>query len=466
MYKLKHKKPVYFDYDLLVIGTGAGGGVAAHLATAAGKKVAVIEAEKIGGECPNYGCVPTKSLLQAAEIYNAAKEGERFGIDGKGVKFDYKKIKAWKDEVVAKTGTEEGEEFYHKEHVKVIHGHAHFINPWTVSVGARRYTARNFMIATGTRAVVPPIAGLAEAGYMTYRQGIDLDELPESVFVVGGGPIGCEFAHLFSSLGSKVHVAEMAPRLIAMEDAEVGELLGALFERRGIEVHTGVKVVRVTKEGRSKVVHFEKDGQIHSAKVAEVMVASGMSPNTDLGLENAGVSYDRGGINVNKYMQTSAKHIYAAGDVVGPYRFTHTAAYQSRIAAHNMYHRDERQKVKANYTAVPRCVFVDPELASVGLSEQQLKDKKIPYQVGAVPISVIGRAGTSGVENGFVKVLASKHGTILGASIASPRAGEMIHELALAVQHRMTARQIAETIHAFPTWSEAVRKACQRLKSK
>lgn len=466
MYKTKHKKPVYFDYDLIVIGTGAGGGVAAHLATKAGKKVAVIEAEKVGGECPNYGCVPTKALLQAAEVYNTIKEGARFGVSSSGVKVDFNKVQSWKDGAVERTGTDEGEEFYHQEHIRVIHGHAHFINPHTVTVGARRYTAKNFLVASGTTDAVPPIAGLKEFGFINYRGALELKTLPASLFIIGGGPIGCEFAHFFASLGTKVHIGEMAPRLVAMEDPEAGELLGALFERRGVEVHTGVKVSRITKEGSSKVVSFEKDGAVHTARVSEVMLATGKAPNTDLGLENAGVVYDRGGIKVNKYMQTAAKHIYAAGDVVGPYRFTHTASYQSRIAAHNMYHRDESKKIKADYAAVPRCVFVDPEIACVGATEQQLCDKKIPYQIAALPISVIGRANTSGVDHGFVKVLATKHGTILGGTIVSPRAGEMIHELALAVQHRMTARQIAETIHAFPTWSEAVRKTCQKLKSK
>lgn len=465
MYKVKHKKPVYFDYDLLVIGTGAGGGVAAHMATAKGLKVAVIEAGKIGGECPNHGCVPTKALLQAAEAFSVLNEAAKFGVTA-SVKADYSQIKAWKDRVVAKTGTEEGEEYYHRQHVRVIHGHAHFIGPWTVSVGARRYTAKKFLVATGTQPLVPPIPGLKENGYITHREAIDLDKRPASVFVIGGGPIGVEFGHLFATLGSKVHLAEMAPRLVNLEDPEVGELLAALFERRGVQIHTGARVVRVTKDGRFKVVHFEQNGQTHTAKVEQVLVASGMAPNTDLGLENANVDYDHSGIKVNKYMQTTNKHIYAAGDVVGPYRFTHTAAYQSRIAAHNMFHRGESRKVVASYHAVPRCIFVDPEVACVGMTEQQLKDKKIAYQTEAVPISVIGRSNTSGQENGFVKILAGKYGTILGASIVSPRAGEMIHELTLAVNYHMTARQIAETIHAFPTWSEAVRKACQKIKSR
>lgn len=464
MSTVRRNKPVYFDYDLIVIGTGAGGGVAAHMAATSGKKVAVIEAEKLGGECPNFGCVPTKALLHAAETYQNALHGERFGLKAKDVGFDYKIVKAWKDTAVYHTGTEEGEAFYASEGVHVISGYAHFVSPWTISVNSRRYSSHKFLIASGTKSVIPPIPGLADAGFMTYRQAIDLLKPPKSLFVLGGGPIGCEFAHLFNSFGSKVHIADMAPRLLGLEDQEAGELVGALFQTHGIEVHVGAKVTRVAKHNGSKTVYFEQNGTVHKAIVEEVLVASGKAPNTDIGLENAGVEYDRGGIKVNDYMQTTNKHIYAAGDVVGPYRFTHTASYQSRIAAHNMFHRENH--LKAQYHAIPRCVFTDPEVASVGYSEQQLKDEGMAYQVSAVPITVIGRANTSGVDSGFVKVLAGKAGTLLGATIVSPRAGEMIHELTLAVQHHLTARQVAETIHAFPTWSEAIRVACQRIKSK
>jgi dihydrolipoamide dehydrogenase len=462
MYKAKHRKPGHFDYDLMVIGTGSGGGIAAHLAAKSGKKVAVVEAERVGGECPNFGCVPTKALLQAAEVYQTAREGDRFGIHAKDVRLDYTAIKAWKDHAVDHTGAVEGEAFYESEGIKIIHGLAHFIDPWSVSIKGHRYRARKFLIATGTKSVVPPIPGLAESGFMTYREAIDLTKLPKSVFIIGGGAIGCEFGHLFNSLGSEVQIADFAPRLIALEDPEVGELIGALFENRGMQVHTGAKIMRVTTTGSAKTVHFEKEGRAHQATVSDILLATGKAPNTDLGLENAGVAYDRGGVKVNKYMQTTSKHIYAAGDIVGPYRFTHTAAYQSRVAVHNMFHREH--KVAAQYHAVPRCVFTDPEVACVGYTEAQLNERKVAYISSAVPISVIGRSNTSGIDSGFVKVLATKYGTLMGASIVSPRAGEMIHELTLAIQHRMTARTIAETIHAFPTWSEAVRIACQKIK--
>lgn len=464
MYKVNRKRPANIDFDLIVLGTGAGGGVAAHIANREKKRVAVIEPEAIGGECPNFGCVPTKALLQAAESYEVAKNSDQFGVHTSKVSFDYPAIKAWKDRAVDHTGTSEGKQIYIDEGITLIKGTAHFLDPWTVSVGGRRYTARKFLIATGTKQIVPPIPGLAEAGFMTSREAIDVTKLPKSLFVIGGGAIGCEFTHLFSTFGSQVHIADMAPRLIGLEDPEVGELLQALFESRGIEVYTGVRITKVAKKGDSKTVFFEKDGKEHHVSVEEILLSTGKAPNTDLGLVNAGVAFDRSGITINKFAQTTNKHIYAAGDVAGPYRFTHTASYQSRIAAHNMFHT--KKKYSARYNAVPRCVFVEPEIACVGATEQQLKDARMHYQIGAVPINIIGRSNTSNMDTGFVKVIASKSGVLLGASIVSPRAGEMIHELTLAIHQQLKAKAVAETIHAFPTWSEAVRLACQKIKSK
>ncbi len=463
MHKTRHKRPLHFDFDLIVIGSGSAS-AGAHLARREGKKVAIVEADLIGGECPNVGCVPTKALLQAAEVYRTAKDGARFGIRASGLSVSYPSVKAWKDLAVKRTGTSEGAQLFAHEGIKLLRGHAHFLSPWSISVNGRRYTARNFLIATGTRPVVPPIPGLKEAGYLNHRSALDLIRLPKSVFIIGGGAIGCEFAELFNTFGVKVHLAEFAPVLVPLEDPEVGETLADLFERRGVNVQTAAKVIRVDKKGSLKVVSFEQNGAIHQATVEEIFVSAGMRPNTDLGLENAGVNYTKAGITTNTYMQTAAKHIYAAGDVVGPYRFTHMASYQSRIATHNMFHR--KRKFFAEYHAVPRCVFVEPEIACVGLTERELKQRRKPFQTASVPIAVLGRANTSDTHEGFVKVLATPKGKLLGASIVSPRAGEMIHELALAVRHGMYARSVAQTIHAYPTWSEAIRLACQKIKSK
>lgn len=454
------KKPNEIDFDLIVIGTGAGGGVAAHLAAAKGKRVAVVEQEKVGGECPNYGCVPTKAVLQAAEVYRTILEASDFGINVGSVKPDFKAIHSWKNKAVRNTGTEDGIEAYRSEDITVLSGHAHFLSPWVISVGKRRFSAHHFLIATGTHDVIPPVPGLIESGFISYRQALDLTIMPKKLLIIGGGAIGCEFSHYFSTFGVQVTLVEFAPRLMIREDEEMGELAKAIFEHDGVDVQTNAKVIKVEKSGKQKIVTIDRQGTIKKVTVDEVLLAAGKSPNVDLGLENAGVEYSKRGIEVERTMQTNVPHIYAAGDVTGMYMFTHTASYQSRIAGLNMF---SALKHMADYRAVPRCVYISPEFASVGRSEDELRAAKTKYQVAAVPIDIIGRSNVTQQDTGFVKILADKKGVILGASIVAPRAGEMIHELALAIQWKMKASKIDYTIHAYPTWSQAVRICASKI---
>jgi mercuric reductase len=452
----------HYDYDLIIIGSGGGGSVAAHISNNLGKKVAVIERSEMGGECPNWGCVPTKALLQAAEIYDNARHGQKFGIRGTTLGYNYPSIKAWKDLAVHRTGTWEGEKVYEAEGIHVLRGEAHFVSPHEITVNRRHYSADKFLIATGTRSFIPPIEGLEKSGYLTFKEAINLTRPPKSVFVIGGGAIGCEFSELFSIFGTKIYLSDITPRILMKEDEEVGELAQKIFEeKRGMTVLTSTKVTRVVKEGMSRRVYYQRGRDTDSVKVDEVLLASGKLANVDMGLENAGVEYTPKGIAVNEYMQTSAKHIFAAGDVAGPYMFTHMAIYQSRLAANNMWHK---QKVAADYRAVPRCVFTSPEIASVGLSEDECIKRDIKIKKALAPISIVGRANTANVDDGFVKVITTTDGTLIGASIVSPRAGEMLHELTLAIQMELTAEEVASTIHAFPTWSEAVRVACNKIR--
>lgn len=451
-----------FDYDVIVLGSGAGGSVAAHISNNLGKRVAIVEPAEIGGECPNWGCVPTKALLHAAGIYDAAKRGQEFGIRGGTLSYNYPSLKAWKDLAVHRTGTWQGKELYESEGLTVLKGEAHFISPNEVTINRRHYSAEKFVIATGTHNFIPPIEGLDKAGYITFKEAIDLTRPPKSLFVVGAGAIGCEFAELFSIFGTKIYLADITPRLLMKEDQEVGELTRKIFqEKRGMTVLMNAKVVKVVKDGLAKRVTYQQGRELKTVKVDEVLIASGKLANVDIGLENAGVEYTPKGVIVNEFMQTSAKHIFAAGDVCGPYQFTHMAIYQSKLVANNMW---QKQKIAADYRAVPRCVFVNPEIATVGLSEDECIKRDLKIKKALAPISIIGRANTSNVDEGFVKVIALQDGTLIGASIVSPRAGEMLHELTLAVQMGITAQEVASTIHAFPTWSEAIRIACSKIR--
>jgi dihydrolipoamide dehydrogenase len=452
-----------YDYDLIVLGSGGAGSVAAHMSASLGKRVAIVEKDEVmGGECPNYACVPSKSLLQAAAIYDAAKRGQKFGIRGATLSYNYPSMKAWKDLAVHRTGTWQGKRVFENDGITVINGEAHFISDHEVTVNRRHFSAEYFLIATGTHDFIPPIEGLDKAGYLTFKEAADLTRPPKSIAIVGAGAVGCEYAELFSIFGTKVHLIDITPRLLMKEDEEVGEVLRQQFEEvRGMNILLNTKVIKTAKEGLTKRVYFQQGREMKSIKVDEILIASGKLASVDIGLENAGVEYTPKSVQANEYMQTTTKHIYTAGDVTGPYQYTHTSVYQGRLAAHNMWHK---QKVPVDYRAVPHIIFVNPEIAAVGMSEDECIKRDLKYKKALAPLTIIGRANTANVDRGFVKVITEPDGTLLGASIVSPHAGEMIHELTLAIQYGLTAQEVANTIHAFPSWSEAVRVACNKIR--
>lgn len=450
------------DFDLIIIGSGAGGSVGAHYAASLGKKVAVFEKTVIGGECPNWACIPTKALLYAADVYQAVKKASQFGTIVHSIALNYKTVKNWKDLVVSRTGAAKGAASFAEDGIILVKAKATFTSPRSVTAVGKTYTADKFIIATGSSVFVPPVPGLAEAGYITFRQAVDFDSQPKSIFILGGGPIGCEFTQIFNTFGSKVYLADNVPRLLAKDEPEVGQLIEALFTNRGVNVLTSCTVNKVVPHGKQKIVQYEHQGKHHEIVVDEILVATGKRPVLDLDLEKAGVAFDNHGIKVNPYLQTSKPHIYATGDVVGPYLFTHTGYYQSYIAAHNAF---SQNPIKPDYSVVPRCVFTSPEVASVGITEEQAKEKKIRTLRGVAPIAVLGRANTSNELDGFVKVITDQSGKILGAAIVAPRAGELIHQLAMAMQLKAKASDVANMIHAFPTFSEAIKIACSSLNS-
>ncbi|HEX6462155.1 MAG TPA: dihydrolipoyl dehydrogenase [Candidatus Saccharimonadales bacterium] len=452
-----------FDYDLIVIGAGAGGSVAATIANNAGKRVAMIEAGRMGGECPNWGCIPTKAMIYAANIYADAKHASEFGLRTAMIGYNYPSIKAWKDKVVRRTGAAQGKQYYESLGIDVIKGEAHFLSPYEVTVNRRHYTAANFIIASGSKTTIPPIDGLADVPYITNREALELNRPPKSTFIVGGGAIGCEFAQLFATFGSKVHIAEIAPRILPNEDEETSKLLTEIFTKQnGMSIHTNAKVLSVEKEGVAKRVTYRIGDDTRSVRVDELMIATGKEAIVDFGLENAGISYSRQGITVNEHLQTNVSHIYAAGDVIGHFMFTHMSIYQGRLAAHNVLH--PRKMLSADYRAVPHVIFLQPEVAAVGMLEDECLKRAMEYKKATAPISIISRANVNDINNGFVKVITNQHGILIGATVVAPHAGEIIHELTLAVQLGVSASEVASTIHAFPTWSEAVRVACAKIK--
>lgn len=451
---LKRKK---YDYDLIVIGSGSGGSVGAHYAASIGKKVAIFEESAVGGECPNFACVPTKALLHAANLYQQAKDSSLFGLDIQKVTVDYPNIHKWKNLVVSRTGTSHGKESFERDNIHLIEQRAEFVSPHEVGASDRTYSANKFLIATGSKVFIPYIPGLAEAGYVTFKQAVNFTHLPASILIFGGGAVGCELAHVFTSFGAKVTLVNRSERILSKEDKEVSDLVEALFRTEGINVLTNTSIIRVEKKDSKKIVSLQKGHETHHHEYDEILIATGKVPVIDFAPEKAGVLVHDGHLKVNRYLQTTASHIYAAGDVVGPFLFTHTGYYQSYIATQNAF---SYRKLVPDYRAVPRCVFIQPEVASVGITENDAKEKGIRIKKGIVATAIVGRANTSNEMDGFVKVITDKNDIIIGSSIIAPSAGEMIHEMALAIKLRASAKILAEMMHAYPTFSEAIKIAC------
>ena len=454
------KKP-QFDYDLIVIGSGAGGSAAATIAAREGKKVAIIESETFGGDSPNWSDVPTKALLHAAQLYDEARHGARFGLRSNTLGYNYPSLRTWKELAVKRTGAAGNKKFYESQGIDAFLGNAHFLSPHEVTVNRRHMTAAHFLVATGSHWVAPDIQGLADIHYLTPRTILESIRPPKSLYIIGGGTIGVELAQLMAIFGTKVYLAEVAARILPKEDEEVGELIERLLlENKGVTTLTQTRTLSIVKDGLGARVTFLRGGVEKSVRVDEILIATGRTPSVDLGLENASIQYTPAGIEVNEHLQTSARHIYAAGDVLGHSRHTHTALHESRVAAHNIL---MKTRVAPDYTASPRLTFTFPGVASVGLSEDDCLKRDLPINKATAPLGIIARSNTSDFHDGFVKVITDKKGVILGATVVAPHAAEIVHELALAVKYGLTASQVAATPHAFLSWSEAVRVACGKL---
>ena len=450
-----------YDFDLIVIGSGAGGSAAATIAAKEGKKVAIVERDTFGGTSPNWGDVPIKALLHAAQLYDEAKAGARFGLRSGALGYNYPSLREWKNIAVKRTGANGNRSYYEKEGVTTLHGTAHFLSPHEISVSRQRYSAAHFLVATGASWVVPSIHGLSLETATTPREILEVMRPPKTLYVIGGGTVGVEIAQLMAIFGTKVYIADIASRLLPGLDSEAGELLATLLaDTKGVTVLTQTRTLAIEKENIAHRITYSRGGQEYSLRTDEVLLAAGRTPNVDLGLEPAGVQYTAKGILVNDQLQTSAKHIFATGDVLGRGGHTHSALLESRIAANNILHKS---KLTPDYTATPEVVFTHPGIATVGLSEDDCLRRDLRIQKAVAPLTIIARSNTSDFRDGFVKLITNKKGVLIGATIMSPHAGELIHELALAIKYELTAAEVAATPHAFLTWSEAVRVAASKL---
>ena len=439
--------------DLVIIGGGAGGLVVASVAGQLGLKVTLIEKEdKLGGDCLHYGCVPSKALIQAARVASLMRRGDAFGLPSVEADIDLGKVNDHVHSVIEHIQQHDDPERFRSYGCEVIFGAAEFIDSHRVKVLDREIRGRRFLIATGSRPFIPPVEGLEEAGYLTNLDLFSLRTLPARLVVLGGGPIGLEMAQAFSRLGSQVTVVERLPQLLPQEDPEIADALQACLASEGIEIHTSTSAERVSRESDNRSVFCSGNLRLDAD---QVLVAVGRKPNVEnLGLETAGVTFSNKGITVDRRMRSSQKHIFACGDVCGPYPFTHMAEYQAGIVISNAIFRFPK---KTDYRVIPGVTYTDPELARVGLTEQQARDQGIKPVVLRFPFSEIDRALTEVETCGMSKLVTHK-GKILGASILGPHAGELIHEIALAMQTGTKIADISATIHAYPTLAQIHRR--------
>lgn len=451
-------------YDLTIIGGGPGGYVAALRAATLGAKVAVVEFSKVGGTCLNRGCIPSKALLHSADLYDQVKNAAEFGVITEPPKADLPAMVKRMDGVVAQLV--KGIELLFKQRgVRLINGRGSLLAPDKVlaqtEAGEEVLNTKKIIIATGSAPARPPIPGGDGEGVITSNEILWLQEIPGSMVVIGAGAIGLEFGYLFSTLGTKVTVIEMLPKIIPTEDEEVTTELGRALRRKGVEIYTSAAVNEIaTVDGKKRVTYTYQEQQ-KSVDADLVLMATGRLPYTEgLGLEKLGIEMDRRAIMVNAKMETSVPGIYAIGDVVGGAMLAHKASAEGRVAVANAL----GQEVEMDYRAVPACVYTHPETASVGLNEAEAAQQGINVKVGRFPFRALGRAVAMGERTGFVKVVAdAETDVVLGAQMIGPHVTDLIAEAVLAVQRGVTAEQLGETIHAHPTLAEPVQEAAEDI---
>ena len=463
------KKPARFDRNLVVIGAGSAGLVTAYIASAIKARVTLVEKHQMGGDCLNTGCVPSKALIRSAKLLSHMARSKEFGIESATAKFDFAAVMERVQSVIRTVEPHDSVARYSELGVDVVEGSAKIVSPWEVDItrndgSTQRLTTRSIVIAAGARPFVPPIPGIDEVGYLTSDNVWNLRELPRRLVVLGGGPIGSELAQAFARLGAQVTQVEMASRIMMREDPEVSEMVQRRFAAEGIAVLVNHRAKQFLIENGEKVLIAEYEGRDVRIPFDAVLVAVGRVANLKgYGLEELGIPAGRT-VEVNEFLQTRFPNIYAAGDVAGPFQFTHAAAHQAWYAAVNSLF-DPFKKFKADYSVIPWATFVEPEVARVGLNEQEAKEKNIPYETTVYHIDDLDRAIADGEAHGFVKVLTVPgKDRILGVSIVGEHAGELIAEYVLAMKQGIGLNKILGTIHIYPTLAEANKYAAGNWK--
>jgi pyruvate/2-oxoglutarate dehydrogenase complex dihydrolipoamide dehydrogenase (E3) component/uncharacterized membrane protein YdjX (TVP38/TMEM64 family) len=467
------QKPTSFDCNLVVIGAGAAGLVSSYIAAAVKAKVTLVEGHKMGGDCLNYGCVPSKALIKTASLLKHMQQSKNYGIQEAKATVNFAEVMDRVARVVREVEPHDSVERYTKLGVDVVQGQAMIVNPWRVDVTlpngqVQSLATKNIIIATGAAPFVPPLPGLSEVGYLTSDTLWGLRELPKRLVVLGGGPIGCELAQCFARLGAEVVQIEMAPRIMVREDEDVSVLAQAALQADGVQVLTGHKALRCESEGegaaKRKFIVVETAGTEKRFEFDQLLCAVGRSARLQgFGLEALGIPVGRT-VQVNDYLQTNYPNIYAAGDVAGPFQFTHTAAHQAWYASVNALF-GSLKKFKADYSVIPWATFIAPEVARVGLNEQDAKAQGVAYEVTRYGLDDLDRAIAESSAHGFVKVLTVPgKDKILGVTIVGEHAGDLLAEFVLAMKHGLGLNKILGTIHTYPTWAEANKYAAGEWK--
>jgi len=444
------------QYDMTIIGGGSGGLPAARLTANLGANVLLIDKERLGGDCLTYGCVPSKSLIHVAKVVHQARDARKLGLVPAKLDVDMAKVSRYIQGVIE--GVAENEKVY-TEGITVKFGNVSFNSATELTLNGERFTSRTTLIATGSRPLIPRIEGLEELNYLTNEDVFNLMRLPASIAVVGGGPVGVELAQAFERLGVNVTIIEAMDRILPGEDAEVSATLAEVMQSEGITVVTNAMFVKASRNGDKKVVTAQQGDTLLTFEVEEILLTLGRKPNVEgLNLEAAGVMYDDKGINVDEYLQTSVPHILAIGDVTGGYLFTHVAAYQAGVAVRNALVPVRKKKV--DYRVVPWCIFTDPEVARAGLTSDEAEKQYKQIHIVKFPWAEIDRAQAESETTGFIKfVLTGKKNEIVGVHMIGAQAGELLGELALAMRHHLSLKDILDTIHAYPTMATGIQQA-------